>query len=74
MASGRAAAWNALNGGGGGSLSGSGASTEASAPDWARRLRAEQTARHRRQSTAQTLKEGDGGGASATPDIQEKED
>ena len=74
VASGRAAAWNALNGGGGGSLSGSGASTEASAPDWARRLRAEQTARHRRQSTAQTLKEGDGGGASATPDIQEKED
>ncbi len=44
------------------------------APDWARRLRAEQTARHHRQTAAQALKDGDGGGASAHPDISEKED
>jgi type IV secretion system protein TrbL len=44
------------------------------APDWARRLRAEQNARHHRQSAMQAIKEGDGGGAAANPDIQEKED
>ncbi|NIJ34962.1 P-type conjugative transfer protein TrbL [Sphingomonas oligoaromativorans] len=46
----------------------------AGTPDWARQLRAEQTARHHRQTAVQTLKEGDGGGASATPDIDEKEE
>ncbi|PXA86598.1 P-type conjugative transfer protein TrbL, partial [Nostoc sp. 3335mG] len=44
------------------------------APDWARRLRAEQAARNHRQTATQALKEGDGGGASASPDISEKED
>ena len=45
-----------------------------SAPDWARQLRAEQSARHHRQSAMQAIKEGDGGGAAANPDIKEKED
>jgi type IV secretion system protein TrbL len=44
------------------------------APDWARRLRAEQTARHRRHTTLQALREGDRGGAGVNPDIKEKED
>jgi type IV secretion system protein TrbL len=44
------------------------------APDWARQLRAEQTARHHRHSAMQAIKDGDGGGAAANPDIQEKED
>ena len=44
------------------------------APDWARQLRAEQSARHHRQSAMQAIKEGDGGGAAANPDITEKED
>ena len=44
------------------------------APDWARQLRAEQSARHHRQSAMQAIKEGDGGGAAANPDIKEKED
>ena len=44
------------------------------APGWARQLRAEQSARHHRHSAMQAIKEGDGGGASANPDIKEKED
>ena len=44
------------------------------APDWARRLRAEQSARHHRHSAMQAIREGDGGGAAANPDIEEKED
>jgi type IV secretion system protein TrbL len=52
----------------------SSASGPAGTPDWARQLRAEQTARHHRQTAVQTLKEGDGGGASANPDIDEKEE
>jgi type IV secretion system protein TrbL len=43
-------------------------------PDWARRLRAEQSARHHRHSAVQAIREGDGGGAAANPDIKEKED
>ena len=44
------------------------------APEWARRLRAEQSARHHRQSAMQAIREGDGGGAAANPDIKEKEE
>jgi type IV secretion system protein TrbL len=43
-------------------------------PDWARRLRSEQTARHHRHAALQALREGDRGGAAANPDIKEKED
>ena len=44
------------------------------APDWARRLRAEQTARHHRHVALQAIRDGDRGGAAANPDIKEKED
>ncbi|MGN6848876.1 MAG: P-type conjugative transfer protein TrbL, partial [Sphingomicrobium sp.] len=44
------------------------------APDWARRLRAEQSARHHRQSAVQAIREGDGSGAAANPDIKEREE
>ncbi|HZU50346.1 MAG TPA: P-type conjugative transfer protein TrbL [Sphingomicrobium sp.] len=44
------------------------------APAWARRLRAEQTARHFRQATFQAIREGDRGGGGANPDIKEKEE
>ena len=71
---GRAAAWDALNGGGRSSSSAAGQSALDSAPAWATRLRSEQTARHIRQVALQTLKEGDRGGASAAPDIKERED
>ena len=42
-------------------------------PDWARRLRSEQAARHQRHAALQAIREGDGGGAAANPDISEKE-
>jgi type IV secretion system protein TrbL len=55
-----------------------GASSDAAAPngapEWARRLRAEQSARHHRHSAIQAIRESDGGGAAANPDIREKED
>jgi type IV secretion system protein TrbL len=44
------------------------------APDWARRLRSEQTARHHRQAAVQAVREGDCDGAAANPDIKEKEE
>jgi type IV secretion system protein TrbL len=76
-ARGRAAAWNA------GTTSGSGSATApakpadtdgGATPAWARQLRSEQTARHHRHLALQTLKDGDRGGASATPDIKERDD
>lgn len=74
-ASGRQGAWNALNksdscpsssarpGGGG----------ETGAPAWAQAMRAEQTARHRRQMAIHAVSQGDRGGASASPDIKERD-
>ncbi len=50
------------------------AGTSSQAPEWARRLRAEQSARHHRQSAMQAIREGDGGGAAVNPDIKEKEE
>ena len=43
-------------------------------PGWARRLRSEQAARHHRHVALQAIREGNGGGAGATPDIKEKEE
>ncbi len=74
-AGGRQAAWNALNqnspspapnstGGGG----------ETGAPAWARAMRTEQSSRHRRQVAIHALSQGDRGGASAMPDIKERND
>jgi type IV secretion system protein TrbL len=72
---GRDAAWSALNRTGGSSSSGAGdaASGGDATPSWARNLRAQQNARHHRQIALHTLQQGDRGGASATPDIKEKE-
>jgi len=50
-----------------------GAADGGSAPTWARGLRAEQNARHRRQLAAHALREGDRGGAGITPDISERD-
>jgi type IV secretion system protein TrbL len=44
------------------------------APQWARKLRSEQSARHHRHAALQAVREGDRGGAGASPDIKEKED
>lgn len=69
---GRAAAWNALNrtGGDGGPQS----ATDDGTPGWARAMRNQQTACHQRQIALHTLQQGDRGGASATPDIKERDD
>ena len=77
-ADGRTAAWDALKGSGAtaapsaNSPGAQGAGGDA--PQWAQQIRAEQTARHHRQIAAQAIREGHSGGASATPDIDEKED
>jgi type IV secretion system protein TrbL len=68
---GRAAAWNALNRTGSGDTSQSPNSD--GAPAWARAMRSQQTARHHRQIAMHTIQQGDRGGASATPDIKERE-
>jgi len=44
------------------------------APQWARDMRAEQSSRYHRHAALQTVREGGRGGASAAPDIKEKED
>lgn len=69
---GRGAAWNALNRTGGGEASQTMPSE--GAPDWARSMRAQQSARHHRQIALHTIQQGDRGGASATPDIKERDD
>lgn len=70
-ASGRNAAWNAMSGT-------SSANTDATGseamPGWARAMRSQASARHHRQVALHTLQQGDRGGASAHPDIKEKED
>ncbi|OYW46444.1 MAG: P-type conjugative transfer protein TrbL [Sphingomonadales bacterium 12-68-11] len=53
--------------------SGAGAAEADGAPQWARRLRAEQTARHHRHTALQAVREGDRGGGGANPDISERE-
>lgn len=70
---GRDAAWSALNGGTGSGGQAADAPADG-APSWARSLRRQQDSRHHRHAALQTLKEGDRGGASATPDIKERED
>lgn len=70
--SGRDAAWSALTN----SKSGpqTGGSSDGAPPQWAQSLRRQQDARHHRQVALHALKAGDHGGASAIPDIKEKED
>jgi len=70
---GRTAAWNALNRSGQGGSPGPGQEGDG-APAWAKAMRAEQTGRHHRQVAAHALQQGDRGGASATPDIKEREE
>ncbi len=72
--SGRTAAWNALN-----DRTGTGGPTGQTpagegAPAWAQAMRNEQRGRHHRQIALHTLQQGDRGGASAHPDIKERDD
>ncbi|MEZ5831685.1 MAG: P-type conjugative transfer protein TrbL [Dongiaceae bacterium] len=73
---GRAAAWQATGGspaGAADSISTTSVHSSA-APDWARRLRAEQAARAHRHAAAQAIKDGDRPGSPANPDLDMKED
>ena len=78
---GRAAAWEA-SGGSPAAASGSSSVPPAypfgtypsAAPDWARRLRAEQSSRAHRHAAAQAIKDGDRPGSPANPDLNMKED
>lgn len=72
-AKGRAAAWNALNQKASLQLQGTSEGAEA-APAWARSMRADQATRHHRQVAVHALAQGDRGGASASPDIKERND
>ena len=45
-----------------------------SMPGWARAMRAQQSARHHRQTAIHAVQSGDRGGHGATPDIKERED
>ena len=72
--SGRDAAWSAFNGIKSSGERGASGDTSDGAPSWARALRRQQNARHHGQVAAHALREGDRGGASATPDIKEKDD
>ena len=77
---GREAAWRAT---GGGPVSGGSPSSAAragssihtdTAPQWARRLRAEQASRAHRYATEQAIKDGDKQAAAANPDLKEEKD
>ena len=73
--SGRQAAWRATGGGNDVGASPAAASSSPGAPPpWASRLRAEQLARHRRQTVTQAVKEGDRPGAPANPDLDQEEE
>lgn len=72
---GRDVAWNAGTTGSSGETQNSSSSpaTADGPPAWAARLQNQQTTRHRRQAAMHTIREGDRSGASATPDIKERD-
>lgn len=70
---GRDAAWTAMAGQSGGSANPAN-DQGAAPPAWAAHMRRRQEARHHGTAATQALREGDRGGAAATPDIREKED
>jgi type IV secretion system protein TrbL len=71
---GRTAVWEATGGSLASSTPGSGPSDTLSAtPDWARRLRSEQSARAHRHAATQAIKDGDRPGSPANPDLDVKE-
>jgi type IV secretion system protein TrbL len=70
---GRQAAWAAGTAGSEAAASEAATSSGAAAPAWAQRLQGQQNSRHRRQVAMHAIQGGDRGGASATPEIQEKD-
>jgi type IV secretion system protein TrbL len=75
---GRDAAWSSMAGKPAASSSPAAAASSSagggdSAPDWAQRLQAQQTSRHRKQVAVHMLGAGSSRGAGATPDIKERD-
>ncbi|HYE29077.1 MAG TPA: P-type conjugative transfer protein TrbL [Allosphingosinicella sp.] len=70
----RAAMFAGSTGAGSSSAVSGGGAARDDAPQWARRLRSEQSARHHRHAALQAVREGDRGGAAANPDISEREE
>ncbi|WP_278393267.1 P-type conjugative transfer protein TrbL [Sphingobium yanoikuyae] len=70
-AGGRQAAWDALNQS---SPPSNPIESAGGTPAWARVMRQQQTNRHRQSQAIHALQQGDRGGASATPDIKERND
>ncbi|HEX7853642.1 MAG TPA: P-type conjugative transfer protein TrbL [Sphingobium sp.] len=68
-ASGRQAAWDAMNNTNSGAPSPGASETP---PAWASAMRGEQNSRHRSQMAIHAVQQGDQGGGSATPDIDER--
>ncbi|RYD55881.1 MAG: P-type conjugative transfer protein TrbL [Sphingomonadales bacterium] len=71
---GQQSAWNSGTTNGGTSPSGPPSEIQGSMPAWAQKLQSDQSARNRRQLALHTIRDGDRGGASATPDIKERDD
>lgn len=59
---------------GGSAAAGSATATGPAAPDWAQKLRTEQSGRAARQTAVQTIKDGDRPGAGANPSLDQKDD
>jgi type IV secretion system protein TrbL len=72
-AQGSSAAWMAFNRTGSKAAS-TGASATGGEPEWARAMRTQQTGRHHHQAALHALQQGDRGGASAHPDIKERDE
>ncbi|MEJ5979107.1 P-type conjugative transfer protein TrbL [Novosphingobium sp. PS1R-30] len=70
---GQQSAWNSGTTKGGASAAAP-SEAQGSMPAWAQKLQSEQSARNRRQLALHTIRDGDRGGASATPDIKERDD
>ncbi len=71
---GRKAAWHALTETASKPQPAGDSSSEPGQPAWASAMQREQAARHHRHVAVQSLREGDKGGAGATPEINDKED
>ncbi|UIJ44745.1 P-type conjugative transfer protein TrbL [Sphingomonas cannabina] len=70
---GRDTAWAAMVGTSGNAEPAPAGTAASAAPPWARAMTRRQDLRHHRQVAIHALQQGDRGGASATPDIKEKE-
>lgn len=70
---GRQAAWNAGSSSKSGRQAAPSSPPDNAPPAWAQQLQSQQASRHRRQAALHVLRDGDRGGAGASPDIKERD-